>query len=91
MEIARPVEPPPGECWDFNAFFAGDMIVSALLGKEERFVAIGPHGKIADLDESEAMYLVPAGHGTWLAITRTTIRRCKMIRSDEEIPGQRAL
>lgn len=55
------------------------------------FVAIAPHGKIADLDQSEAIYLAPAGHGTWLAITQTTIQRRKMLRSDEEIPGQMAL
>jgi hypothetical protein len=91
LEIVRSVGPPPGEYWDFNAFFAGNMIVSAIKGQEERFVAIGPHGKIADLDQSEAIYLAAAGHGTWLAISQTTIQRRKMLRSDEEIPGQMAL
>jgi hypothetical protein len=37
LEIVRSVVPPPGEYWDFNAFFAGNMIVSALKGQEERF------------------------------------------------------
>ena len=57
LEIVRSVAPPPGEYWDFKAFFAGNMIVSALKGQEERFVAIAPHGKIADLDQSEAIHL----------------------------------
>ena len=36
LEIVRSVAPPPGEYWDFNAFFAGNLIVSALKGEEER-------------------------------------------------------
>lgn len=59
LEIVRSVEPPPGEYWDCNAFFAGNMIVSALPGEEERFVAVDRRGRIADLDQYEAMYLVP--------------------------------
>jgi hypothetical protein len=57
LEIVRSVDPPPGEYWDFNASFADNMIVSALKGQEERFAAIAPHGKIADLDQSEAIHL----------------------------------
>lgn len=91
LEIVRSIDPPEEESWDFTAFFAGDMIVNALLKDEERFVAIGLNGRIADLDEQEAMYLTPATHDTWLAVTRTTIQHRKMVRSDEEIPGQIAL
>jgi len=91
LEIVRSVEPPPGEYWDCNAFFAGNMIVSAVLGEEERFVAVDRRGRIADLDQYEAMYLVPAKHGTWLAVTQTTIQHRKIMRGDEEIPGQIAL
>lgn len=90
-EIVRSVEPPPGEYWDVHAFFAGNMIVSALRGQEDRFVAISRGGRIADLDQYEAIYLAPAGQGTWLAVARTTIRRRRMVRGDEEIPGQLAL
>jgi len=86
LEIIRSVDPPPGESWDFTAFFAGDMIVSSLLGDQERFVAIGPRGRIADLDEFEARYLVPAATGTWLAVTRTTIQRRRMTRMDTDDP-----
>lgn len=69
LKIVRSVEPPPGEYWDINAFFAGNMIVTALRGQGEGFFAIGPHGKIADLDQYEATYLVPAARSTWLAVT----------------------
>jgi hypothetical protein len=88
LEIVRSVDPPPGEFWDSTALFAGDMIITALLGPQERFVAIGRSSRIADLDEREGGYLVPAAHGTWLTVTSTTIRRRKMARTDEEIPGQ---
>lgn len=91
LEIVRSVEPPPGEHWGCHALFAGNMIVSMLRGEAERHVAIDRRGRITDLDQSEAIYLIPAGHDTWLAITETTIQRRKMIRSDEEIPGQMAL
>jgi hypothetical protein len=88
LEVVRSVDPPPGRHWDFSAFFAGNMIVAALLGDEYRFAAISPHDKIADLDEREATYLVAADQGTWLAASRTTIRRCRMAGSREQIPGQ---
>ena len=91
LEIVRSIEPPPGEDWGIDAFFAGNMIVTALRGRGESFVAIARGGKIADLDQYEATYLVPAARSTWLAVTRTTIRRRRVIRGDEEIPGQLAL
>ena len=91
LKVVRSVEPPPGEYWDCNAFFAGSMIVSALRGEEDRFVAIGRDGKIEDLDQSKALNLVQADHGTWLAATKTTIQRRRMIHGDEEAPGQTTL
>jgi hypothetical protein len=93
-EIVRSVEPPPGEHWDCTAFFAGDMIVNALTGPEHgqrRFVAVNPHGKIADLNEDQDASLRPAAGGTWLSATCTTIRLRRMARNDEEIPGQISL
>lgn len=94
LEIVRSVDPPPGENWDCTAFFAGDMIVGALTGPEHgqrRFVAVDPRGKIADLNEDEDGSLRPAADGTWLTVTRTMIRRRRMVRNDEEIPGQMPL
>jgi hypothetical protein len=94
LEIVRSIEPPPGEGWDCTAFFAGDMIVNALTGPEHgqrRFVAINPNGKIADLNEDEEGSLCPAADGTWLTATRSTVRRRRMVRNDEEIPGQAPL
>jgi hypothetical protein len=91
LEIVRSVEPPPGDHWEESALFAGDMIVAALSGAEpgqRRFVAVNPRGKIADLNEDEDAWLRPAADGTWLTVNGTTIRRCKMVRNDEEIPGQ---
>lgn len=55
------------------------------------FVAVDRRGRIADLDQYKATYLVPAEHGTWLAVTPTTTQHCKIMRGDEEIPGQIAL
>jgi hypothetical protein len=100
LETVRSVDPPAGdEFWDFTAFFAGHMIVNALLRREERLVAIDRHGRIDDLDEHEGGWHVPAAHGTWLTATRTTIRRRRIVGSDrreivgsdEEIPGQMRL
>jgi hypothetical protein len=91
LEIIRSVEPPPGEHWDCTAFFAGDMIVSALSGPghgQRRFIAINPHGKIADLDEDPDAALRPAAGGTWLTVSDAMIRRRRMPRNDEEVPGQ---
>ncbi len=94
LEIIWSVDPPPGEYWEESALFAGEMIVNALSGPQHgqrRFVAVNRYGKIADLDENEDGWLFPAAHGTWLTATRTTIRRRRMVRSDEEIPGQMPL
>lgn len=94
LEIVRSVEPPPGEHWDCTAFFAGDMIVNALTGPgdgQRRFVAVNPRGKIADLNEDQDATLHPAADGTWLTAIRTTIRRRRMVRTDEEVPGQMPL
>jgi hypothetical protein len=100
LEILRVIEPPPGESWTETAFFAGELIVAGLQQQEGRFVAISQRGRIMDLDQSEAWYLVAADHDTWMAVTSTTIRRCRMTGSeeqivaeslDQEIPGQTAL
>jgi hypothetical protein len=86
LEIVRSVDAPPGEFWEFTAFFAGDMIVSALLGEQERFVAISLGGRIADLDEPEARYLIPAARGTWLAVTKSAIHRRRMATHERRDP-----
>lgn len=77
LEILRSVEPPEQTCWDFTACFAGDLIVSKLIGDQERLVALSEDGTIHDLAEQEDCWLIPAANGTWLAATRTTIRRCR--------------
>jgi hypothetical protein len=100
LEILRVIEPPPGETWTETAFFAGELIVAGLQQQEGRFVAISQRGRITDLDQPEAWYLVAADHDSWMAVTSTTIRRCRMTGSEEkaaaqspgqEIPGQTAL
>ena len=91
LEVVRSVEPPSGEHWDCDAFFAGDMIVSTLRGEEDRVVAINRRGKIEDLDQPEALYIFPADHGTWLEIGRTTVRRRGIVDSGDEVQGQMAL
>ena len=88
LEIVRSIEPPPGESWIERAFFAGEMIVGGFGAQEDRFVAISERGRIIDLDQPEARYLVPADHGTWMAVTQTVIRRCQMTGREEEIPIQ---
>ena len=100
LDIIRGIEPRPGESWIETAFFAGDLIVAALGAQEGRFVAISQQGRIMDLDQPDALYLAPADHDTWMAVTPSTIRRCRMTGSEEEIvaqsrdpqiPGQMAL
>ena len=91
LEVVRSVEPPSGEHWDCDAFFAGDMIVSTLRGEEDRVVAINRRGKIEDLDQPEALYIFPADHGTWLEIGRTTVRRRGIVDSGDQVRGQMAL
>ena len=89
LEILRSVDPPEREeFWDFTACFAGNMIVNALLGQQERVVAIDRYGRIDDVDEYEDGWHIPAAHGTWLTATRTTIQRRRIVNGDEEIPGQ---
>jgi hypothetical protein len=88
LKTLRAFGPPrEEEFWDFTAFFAGTMIVNALLGREERVVAIDRYSRIDDLDESEGGWRIPAAGGTWLTATRTTLRHRKIVNSDEEIPG----
>ena len=100
LEMVRSIEPPPGEGWIERAFFAGEMIVGGLQQQEGRFVAVSPDGRIVDLDQADVLYLAPAGHGAWIAVTSNTIRRCRMTGReeeiaaeglDEEIPGQMTL
>jgi hypothetical protein len=75
LEILRSVDPPDETYWDFTACFAGDLIVSKVIGEQERVVVLGEDGAIHDLDAREDSWLIPAANGTWLAATRTTIRR----------------
>jgi hypothetical protein len=89
LETLRSVDPPPVNAfWDSTACFAGNMIVNQLMEQQERFVAIGRYGRIDDLDEQGDGWLIPAAQGSWLMATRSTIRRCRIVNSDEEVPGQ---
>jgi hypothetical protein len=89
LETLRSLDPPQEEeSWDFTAFFAGNMIVNALRGQQQRVVAIDRYGRIDDVDEYGGGWHIPAANGTWLTATRTTIRHRKIVNSDEEIPGQ---
>jgi hypothetical protein len=84
LEVLRAIDPPGQEAgWDFTACFAGDLLIAKLIGPHERLVAIGHDDIVHDLDEQEYGWLIPAAHGTWLAATRTTIRRCRIPRSDK--------
>jgi hypothetical protein len=82
LEILLSADPPEAEdhCfWDFTACFAGDsLIVNKLIGHDERLVTIDLNGEVQDLEEQEPGWLIPAAHSTWLAATRTTIRRCRL-------------
>jgi hypothetical protein len=83
LEVLRTID-PPGEdtTWDYTACFAGDMLVDRLRGfNEQRLAAIDQAGAVHDLKEQEDEWLIPAANGTWLAATRTTIRRCGILRS----------
>jgi hypothetical protein len=88
LEIVRSIEPPVPKSWIETAFFAGDMIVAGLGAHEDRFVAINERGRIMELNQPAADYLRSADHDAWMAISQTVIRRCRMTRNDEEIPGQ---
>jgi hypothetical protein len=87
LEILLSVEPPSTDdhCfWDFTACFVGDgLIINKLIGHEERLAAIDLNGEVHDLDEQDEGWLVPAAHGTWLTVSRTTIRRCKLTQLEE--------
>jgi hypothetical protein len=67
------------------------LIVGGLQEQEERLVAISQHGRIIDLDQPVARYLVPADRGAWMALTETAIQRRGLTRRYEEIRGQMAL
>ena len=88
LEIVRSIEPPLGQSWIERAFFAGEMIIAGLGAREDRFVAISESDQITDLDQPEARYLVPADHGTWMAVTQTAIRRCRIKSRGEEMSAQ---
>ncbi len=79
LEITRSVDPPEETYWDFTACFAGDLIVSKAIGEQERLIAISRDGAIHDLTAQDHGWLIPAANGTWLAATRTTIRRCRAV------------
>jgi hypothetical protein len=87
LEIVRVIQPAEGQSWTEMAFFAGDLIVAGLQ-QQDGFVAISQRGRIMDLDQADALYLWPANEGSWLAFTETTIRRCRMTGSEEEIVAQ---
>jgi hypothetical protein len=87
LQVLLSVDPPRPAGhggWDFTACFVGDgMIVSKLLGHDERIAAIDLNGEVHDLGEQEEGELIPAAHGTWLSATRTTIRRCRLVEQQE--------
>lgn len=82
LEVLLSVDPPSTEdhCfWDFTAcFVGGGLIINKLLGHDERLAAIDLNGEVHDLGEVEEGWLVPAANGTWLTVSRTEIRRCKL-------------
>lgn len=81
LEVLRAIDPPGGHArWDFTACFAGDLLIGKLIGcSPERLVAVADDGIVCDLGEDEASWLIPASYGTWLAATRTMIRRCRVL------------
>jgi hypothetical protein len=80
LEVLRSVNPPENTWWDFTACFAGDYIISKVIGDQERLVGISHDSSIYDLAAQDDSWLIPAANGTWLAATRTTIRRCRAAR-----------
>jgi hypothetical protein len=82
LEVLRTIDPPGDDtAWDYTACFAGHMLVERLRGFDnERLVAIDEAGAVHDLNEQEDEWLIPAASGTWLAATRTTIRRCGILQ-----------
>lgn len=81
LDVLRTIDPPGEEdAWDFTPCFAGDVLVNKLIGPRERLVAIDQDETVHDLDESGDHWLIPASHDTWLAATRTRIRRCRVTR-----------
>lgn len=77
LEIIRSVEPPKQTRWDFTACFAGDLIVSKVIGEPERLVAITDDNAIHNLTGHDDSWLIPAANGTWLTATPAAIRRCR--------------
>jgi hypothetical protein len=87
LEVLLSVDPPSTEdhCgWDFTACFVGDgLIINKLIGDDERLAVIDLNGEVHDLGEPEEGWLVPAANGTWLTVSRTEIRRCKLTQQEE--------
>lgn len=92
LEILLSVDPPiAGEHsgWDFTACFVGDgLIVNKIIGHDERLAAIDLNGDVQDLHEQdlheqEQGWLIPAADSTWLAATRTRIRRCRLTQQQD--------
>jgi hypothetical protein len=80
LDVLRSIDPPGEDArWDFTACFAGNLLVAKLIGPRERLVAIAADGAVHDLGEDDESWLIPASRGTWLAATRTTIRRCRVL------------
>ena len=81
LDILRAIDPPrEKDAWDFTACFAGDLLVSKLIVPQERLVAIGQDDMIHELGKREDGWLIQAPHGTWLTVTRSSIRRCRAIQ-----------
>lgn len=68
---------------DLHACFVGDLIVTKLVGDDERLAVINLDGQVRELEEQEEGWLTPAADGTWLTVSRTTIRRCRLTRPQD--------
>jgi hypothetical protein len=92
LEVLLSVDSPSTEDhsgWDFTACFVGDdVIINKLIGDDERLAAIDLNGEVHDLDELEEGWLVPAADGTWLAVSGTAIRRCKLTQQEGPSAGR---
>jgi hypothetical protein len=86
LETVLSVDPPSandGRLWDMHACFVGDLVVTRLIGDDERIAVINLDGQVRELEEQEEGWLVPAAEGTWLAASPTTIRRCRLSRPQD--------
>jgi hypothetical protein len=66
--------------WDFTACFAGDQIIARLLGDDERLISISQTDVVADHGLGDG-WIIPAAAGSWLAATRSRLRRWRLTPS----------